>query len=385
MEKWQHTSALIRSRVGAPTLRCVVPWYSVKIHSGLRGSACAVSACALATALILGTAPVASASAPQGYLASGFQEVDFLQFTVSRQGYITGVLYADSVSGSAPSLYISSNHYSFTGTKTGPNITFDFSFASVPSFGSLRGSKLVLEVTASNGQLETATFTQSSVTSYNNALANMQRQVNRANAIATVEDQKIASINSAAKVVGNDLAAMQSPFGLSVNLAIVDTDLEVASTDLSVVGTDNSVLATEISDGAGHSAYCSQVSTMYSDAQTTVSEAHSMVSDAKTDVWPDLQQVQDAIYAAPGAWAAYWDARRAYPSYSPQSSITPLKTAIAEGEATISRAVAHVNADIRQANSYIARAYAMPNDAQRAMRCGPTQRVPVIAQVNWGR
>ena len=335
--------------------------------------------------LLFSAAPVASASTPQDYLASGLQGIVFLQFTVSPQGYITGVLYADGVSGSAPSLYISSHHYSFTGTKTGPSITFDFSFASVPSFGSLHGSKLVLEVPASNGQLGTATFAQASVTAYNNVLANMQRQVNRANAIAAAEDQKIASINSAANVVGNDLAAMRSSFGLSVNLGIVGTDLGVVGTDLSVVGTDNSVLSTDISAGKGHSTYCSQVSTMYSAAQTAVSEAHSMVGDAKKDVWPDLQQVQDAIYAAPGNWAAYWDARRAYPSYSPQSSIPPLETAIAEGKATISRAVAHVNADIRRANSYLAQAYAMPNDAQRAMKCGPAQRVPVIAQVSWGR
>ncbi len=88
--------------------------------------------------------------------------------------------------------------------------------------------------------------------------------------------------------------------------------------------------------------------------------------------------------AAPGDWTAYWRAQHALPTYHPTTPIPPLKTAVAEGQSTVNQTVAHINADIRQANSYIAQAYAMPNAAGKAMNCGPTQAVPAIKMVKWG-
>ncbi|MCL6091638.1 MAG: hypothetical protein M1435_01620, partial [Actinobacteria bacterium] len=78
-----------------------------------------------------------------------------------------------------------------------------------------------------------------------------------------------------------------------------------------------------------------------------------------------------------------WAAQRALPTYHPTTPIPPLHVATAEGQTTIKDAVAHINGDIRQANSYIAQAYAMPNAAQRAMRCGPVKTVPAIRPLHW--
>ena len=91
----------------------------------------------------------------------------------------------------------------------------------------------------------------------------------------------------------------------------------------------------------------------------------------------DIHDAQAGITSAPQDWEDYWAAQHALPTYRPTTPIPPLKVAIAEGNATIHQAVAHVNGDIRQANSYVAQAYAMPNAAQVAMHCGAKQRVPV--------
>jgi hypothetical protein len=108
-----------------------------------------------------------------------------------------------------------------------------------------------------------------------------------------------------------------------------------------------------------------------------------MVNEATSSVNSDLQQDQQAMDNAPADWATYWAARHALPTQVPTTPIPPLKVAIGEGQATINQAIAHINADIRQANSYIAQAYAMPNAAQKAMNCGPTQKVPVIQKLRW--
>jgi len=81
--------------------------------------------------------------------------------------------------------------------------------------------------------------------------------------------------------------------------------------------------------------------------------------------------------------ASYWAAQHALPTYRPTTPIAPLKVALGEGDATIRKAVARVNADIQKANGYIVQAYALPNAAQAAMHCGPTQKAPQLAVVSW--
>ena len=191
------------------------------------------------------------------------------------------------------------------------------------------------------------------------------------------------NLNSSITTVDNDLSTMQSPGTLGDDLGVVDDDLGVVDDDLGVVHDDNGALSDDVNAGSGHGTLCGDVSTEYNDAAGLVNDAKAMVNDAESSVGPDLQQDKQAMDSAPADWAAYWVAQHALPTYHPTTPIPPLKVAIGEGQGTINQAIAHINGDIRQANAYIAQAYAMPNAAQNAMSCGPAHRVPVVPPVRF--
>ncbi len=342
-----------------------------------------------------------SASGPGNYLSVGPSEVVFVQFSVSDNN-VVGVLH-DNVLDNSPGdtatftpafLSITSTAYNFTGTDSSGHLTLFFSGSSTATFGTISGGSLSLQLTQTNGSLTTFTLRASSVTAYNNALARWQNQLNKQNnAAANAEakaqqaseeqQQLLANLQAAISTVDNDLATMQSPGTLSNDLAVVDNDLAVVQNGLAVVHNGNSVLTNAISAGTDHAGLCSDVSAEYQDAGEVVGDTKAMVSDATSSLNSDLGQDQQVMYNAPEDWATYWEAQHALPTQVPTTPIPPLKVAIAEGQATINQAIGHVNADIRQANSYIAQAYAMPNAAQKAMNCGPTQKVPVIKKVRW--
>jgi hypothetical protein len=348
---------------------------------------------AVGAVLILAAPTVASASSLNYYIEVTQAEVDFLQFTVSNTK-VVGALYSDTLTGSAPSLTISTTEANMTGTDDGGRLTVYFSDSSTPFFGTVTGSSLSLEVPQSGGTLATIRLNRSSLGAYNQVLTRWHNEINHTNAAAAQaeaaaqaraqhQQQLLDNLNGAIATVDNDLSTMQSPGNLSDDLAQVDNDLAQVDNDLAQVSNDNSQLTND--NGSDHSTLCGDVSTEYQDAGVVVSDTHVMVNNAKSTTSPDLQQDQQAIGGAPADWAAYWVAQRALPTYHPTTAIPPLKVAIGDGQATIRQAVEHINGDIRQADSYIAQAYAMPNAAQKAMACGATQKVPVVPPVRWTR
>jgi hypothetical protein len=349
---------------------------------------------ALATAALLGAlAGSATASALYSYLAVQASEVDFVQLTVSQTD-IVGVLYYDTLSGSPPSLAIIPHSITLTGTDQDGHLTVYFAEHSTPLFGSMNAGSLSLEVPQTNGMLGTFTFHQSSVGAYNQVLAAWSNKVNQANraaaqaqakarATAQRHKQLLTRLNNSITAADENLAVMRSPGTLSDDLGVVDDDLGVVQDDLATVHDDNSTLSDDIAAGSGHSTLCSDVTTEYQDAANVVADTNALINDAKSNVGPDLGQDHNAIVAAPAYWAAYWSAQRALPTYHPTTPIPPLKVAIAEGKVTIAQALAHINNDIRQANTYIAQAYAMPNAAQHAMHCGPIKTPPTLPTLRW--
>jgi hypothetical protein len=343
----------------------------------------------------------ASASAPYNYLRVGSSEIVFVQFAVTDQN-VVGVLHDDVLNVSpadqsnfTPAVFsISSNVYNFTGTDDSGHLTLFINGNSTATFGTVSGGSLSLQLTQSDGSVATLTLGGSSLTAYNNALARWQNQLNNENnAAANTEakaqqaaenqQQLLNNLNAAITTVDNDLSTMQNPGTLSDDLGVVDNDLAVVNNDLNVVHNDNAVLTNDISTGTDHSGLCGDVSTEYQDAGVVVSDTKVMVNDAETSLDSDLGQDQQAMDNAPMDWATYWEAQHALPTEVPTTPIPPLKVAVAEGQSTINQAIGHVNADIRQANSYIAQAYAMPNAAQKAMSCGATKKVPVIQTLRW--
>jgi len=343
----------------------------------------------------------ASASAPYNYLSVGPSEIVFVQFTVTDQN-VVGVLHDDVLNVSpadqsnfTPATFsINPSVYNFNGTDTSGHLTLFINGNSTATFGTISGGSLSLQLTQSDGSVATLTLGGSSLTAYNNALVQWQNRLNNENnAVANAEakakqaaekqQQLLNNLTAAITTVDNDLSTMQNPGTLSDDLGVVDDDLGVVQDDLGVVHDDNGVLGDDISAGSNHSTLCGAVSTEYDAAGVVVGGTHAMVNDAKTSLDSDLGQDQQTMDNAPADWATYWGAQHALPSEVPTTPIPPLKVAVAEGQATINQAIAHVNADIRQANSYIAQAYAMPNAAQKAMSCGPTKKVPVIQTLRW--
>jgi len=239
----------------------------------------------------------------------------------------------------------------------------------------------MLEVLQSNGSLASVTFTRSSVQAYDTVLAEWQTYIHQQNVAAakaaTYSQQLAKRIDVADSAVENDLSEM-SPENLSNDLATVENDL-------ATVENDNSSLSNDIAARLGPGTYCSDVSVEYSDAGTVLADARAMVDDAVSYVGPDLQQIQTAMARAPGDWKAYWAAQHALPDYQPTTPVPPLKTVLADGRASIQKTVSDINTDIRQADGYIAQAYAMPNAAQKAMGCGPVARVPTMQALRWLR
>lgn len=357
-----------------------------------------VLATVLSCAFFPGTA---SASGPYGYLSVQPTAAVFVQFTVTDDN-VVGVIHGDTLASSPadPALFvpvtlsITSDVGNFTGTDSSGHLTLFVNGSSTALFATISGSSLSLQVPQDDGSLATVTLGASSVTAYNNALARWQSQLNnennaaaraeaKAQAASQHQQQLLNNLTAAITTVDNDLSTMQSPGTLSNDLGVVDNDLGVVQNDLGVVHNDNGVLSNDISVGSNHSTLCGAVSTEYNDAGVAVSDSKVMVNEATSSVNSDLQQDQQAMDNAPADWATYWAARHALPTQVPTTPIPPLKVAIGEGQATINQAIAHINADIRQANSYIAQAYAMPNAAQKAMNCGPTQKVPVIQKLRW--
>jgi hypothetical protein len=343
----------------------------------------------------------ASASAPYNYLSVQPSEMVFVQFTVAGTN-VVGVMH-DDVLNSSPGdsatftpafLSINSTAYNLSGTDTSGHLTLYISEYTVSVFGTMTAGHLSLQLPQSDGSVATLTLGGCSLNAYNNALARWQDQLdNENNAAANAEaraqqasenhQQLLNNLNAAITTVDNDLATMQSPGNLSGDLGQVDDDLGQVQDDLGQTKDDNAQLTDDGKTDSGHATLCGDVVTEYQDAGVVVSDTNVMVSDAKSDLDSDLGQDQQTMDNAPADWATYWAAQHALPTEVPITPIPPLKVGIAEGQATINQAVAHVNADIRQANSYIAQAYAMPNAAQKAMSCGATKKVPVIKMLRW--
>ena len=338
----------------------------------------------LAAVTILATlvpAPPANASGPRCYLVTYRAEVLFVEFAASN-GKVVGVLYDNTLAGALPSLYVNSESTDFVGRDSSGQLTLFFGGSSSAVFGSVNTDSLSLQIPRSDGSLSKVTLSKSSVAAYDQILAEWHREISTANSAAAAAARKAAhllnQLNAAINEVDNDLSVITSPGTLGTDEGVLSDDVGVVDDDLGVVEDDNQVFADDI---AADSSPCGDIMSDYGDAHTAYIDGESMVSDAKSGVGGDLRDERGAMAAAPSDWAAYWRAQEALPSYRPAQPIPRLKTALTTGRRVTNGAVSQVNSDIKQANRYVARAYAILNTANGSHHCGALERAPTIGHV----
>jgi hypothetical protein len=326
-------------------------------------------------------APTANASGPQCYLVTYSTAVVFVELTTAN-GKVVGVLYDNTLVGALPSLSVNSEITDFTGRDNSGQLTLFFGGSSSAVFGSINADSLSLQIPQSDGSLSTAKLLKSSVAAYDQILAKWHQEISAANAAAAAAAKKSAhllnQLNAAIDKLESDLSVITSPGTLGTDEGVLSDDLGVVDDDLGVVEDDNGVFTDDV--GAGLSP-CGDIRSAYSDARTAYTDGESMVSDAKSGVGRDLRDERDAMAAAPAAWAAYWRAQEALPSYRPTRPIPRLKTALTAGRRVTNGAVAQVNSDIKQANKYVAQAYAIINAASTSHHCGALEKAPTIGYV----
>jgi hypothetical protein len=348
--------------------------------------ACLLAAVTLLAVLV--TAPTANASGPNCYLVTYRAEVLFVEFTAPN-GKVDGEMYDNTLAGALPSLYVNSENSNFVGTDNSGRLTLFFGGSTSAVFGSVNVDSLSLQIPQSDGSLSTVTLSRSSVAAYDQILAKWHQEISAANGAAAAAAQKAAAaakkaahllkqLNAAVNKVDNDLSIITSPGTLEDDEGVLSDDVGVVDNDLGVVQDDNQVFADDI---ASDSSPCGDIRSAYGDAHTAYTDGESIVSDAKSGVGGDLRDERGAMAAAPSDWAAYWRAQQALPSYHPTQPIPRLKTALTAGRRVTNGAVSQVNSDIRQANRYIAKAYAIVNAVNMSHHCGVLEKAPTIGYV----
>ena len=326
-------------------------------------------------------APTANASGPNCYLVTYRAEVVFVELTASN-GKVVGVWYDNTLAGALPSLYVNSESTDFVGRDSSGQLTLFFGGSSSAVFGSINADSLSLQMPQSDGSLSTVKLSKSSVAAYDQILAKWHQEISAANGTAAAAAKKTAhllnQLNAAIKKVDNDLSVITSPGTLGYDDGALSYDVSAVDYDLSTVEYDNQGFAYDIAAG---SSPCRDIMSAYGDAHTAYTDGESMVSDAKSGVGADLRDERGAMAAAPTDWAAYWRAQQALPSYHPTQPIPRLKTALTAGRRVTNGAVSQVNSDIRQANRYVARAYAVLNTANGSHHCGALEKTPTIGYV----
>ncbi len=122
-----------------------------------------------------------NSSPPTGYLSTTSREVFFLEFTTSH-GSLSGSAHVVRLSTSGAHATAATG--SISGTISDNAVTIeDRNAVLTPSgsniSGAMQGSNLVLEFPENGGRLEAVTFKRTAVSSYNEAVAKLQKEADK--------------------------------------------------------------------------------------------------------------------------------------------------------------------------------------------------------------
>ena len=313
---------------------------------------CTTAAMLFAVVSCTGSSSNQSADAPGTYLASNGSEITFIQWRHTADGHVQGTLTANSIGGAAPAASLSVDSVPFTGTVHGTSVNLTFAhdlFLRSSANGSLTGSSLTLAVPRADGQINRTTFTQSSHSSYNRAVAALRRSAQHENLQARQADSHASASGRAVQHnTQTDLASLYQVSSLAPQAKLTH-DVDYFARD---VATARYRLATEKQAASGDNHYCAASSTVVGVSQGvsgTVLAAHGGTEAMTADITAISMDIR----------AANADVRRLSRARLPEPTSAP--ALIASARASMAQAIASANANIDQINAINYQAHVFAN------------------------
>lgn len=315
-----------------------------------------------------------SSGGPAAYVAAFSNEVDYIQWQQSSSGHLQGTMTVDQISGTAPTETLSANTTPFTGNVNDSSVSLTFGglFGITANVvGSASGSTLTLQVPQSDGTIQSASFTQGNLTSFNTAVATLRRQIHADNARAAqaqAQAQQQQANARAEQTAQNDIATLRQDASLSSDSNLAG-DL---SNFLSDIQTAQSDLATEKQDASRDNSYCDATQTVAGDAQSVDGDLQSVQGDVQS-LTPDIATTRQDITTVQNDLANLASSGLRAPSDA--------TTAIASARADLKNAIAQANGYIDQINAIVAQAYSIANGMAKGSCSGdgpgsPTSPIP---------
>jgi hypothetical protein len=334
--------------------------------------ACLAAAMLLALVSCTGSAHPASGSA--SYLANSGSETAFIQWRTVSRGHVRGTLTADDIGGAAPAASLTENSVPFTGTIDGPSVHLTFAyglFLQSHAHGTLTGSGLTLAVPHADGTIHTTTFTPSSRSSYNRAVAALRRSAQRENLLAARADSHpSASVRAEQHNTQMDLASLYQASSLAPQAKLTN-DVDRFARDSA---TAQSRLATEKQAASGDNRYCSASSTAVGISHGVNGAALSALGDSQA-LTADITAIRMDIRTA--------DADQRRLSRAGQPGTTSAPALIASARASMAQAIASANSYIDQINATNNQARAVANHMAtgKCSGAGQTAFAPPVAHI----
>jgi hypothetical protein len=328
------------------------------------------AAAAMVLAVVSCTGPAKSArpvDAPATYQATSKSAITFIQWRTTTGGQLRGTLTADNIGGAAPAASLAVNSVPFTGIVHGTSVNLTFAhglFLQSHASGRLTGSTMTLAVPYADGAIHSTTFTQSSRSKYDHAVAALRRSAQYENLLAArAGSHPSANSRAVQRNTHMDLAALYQASSLAPQAKLTN-DVNHFAHD---TATARSRLANEKQDASGDNHYCAATSTVAGDAQGVNGSILAVHGDIES-LTADTTAIRMDIHTANA------DLHRLSKAGLPGPTSAP--ALIATAESSMAQAVASANSYIDQVNAINTRARVVANHMATGKCSGPGQTAP---------
>jgi hypothetical protein len=303
---------------------------------------CTMTAMLFAAASCTGSAKSADSAGPASYMANNKSEIAFIQWRTMNGGHVQGTLTADNIGGAPPAASLSVNSVPFTGIVHGTSVNLTFAhglFLQSQAHGRVTGSSLTLAVPHADGTVHVTTFTQSSRSDYNRAVAALRSSAQHQNLLAGgAGSHPSANSRALQHNAQKDFAALYQNASLAPQAKLTQ-DVNHFASD---AATARSRLAKEKLDASGDNHYCAAASTAVGDARGVNGALLAAVGDSES-LTADINAIRMGIRTT-GT-----DMRRLSRAGLPDPTSAP--ELIANAKASMAQAVASANSYIDQLNA----------------------------------
>jgi len=296
-----------------------------------------------------------------GYLATGRSTVIFIQWN-DVNGTLSGTAQDVALTGTAPTLHLSSSSLRVSGELTGSRITLSFD-GGVQEFGTLSSGSFTVNFPQSDGTLAPVTFTTATTAAYNQAVEKLRAEVAADNTAARNAEARAKTetgIYQDAKAVLGEIGTLQTQTTqLPKTVAGVSTSLSGEATGLAQT---QSALSTV------HS--CVDASEVGVDANEVAVDANQ-VSISANQVKRAIGSIQSEISTLDTSLTALNQAETNFPGYTPPNQPAPTSAAqaIAAANGAVASAITTTNGYIGQANADVSTAQGVAAQALRNASC----------------